>query len=421
MADADRNRTAVVVGGGVIGLACAHYLQKAGLSVRVIDRDVIGGECSHGNCGYVCPSHVLPLTVPEAIPMAMRSLVTPRSAFKVKFQFNKSFLAWMLKFASLCKKDVALSAGHHLQSILEASITEYRNLIADENLRCEWRESGLLHVFETQKALDGYRRENEMVIAEFQHGAREVSADELTKLDPTLRSGLAGGFFHESDASLRPDLLNQHWRKLLQARGVTFSEHCDLLQVSRSADGNVEPLKTSQGDIAADVYVFAMGAWSEKLGSMTGFKLPIQPGKGYSITIERPRRCPSLPMLFPEKKIGISPFEHGFRIGSMMEFVGFNDSIPEYRVRQLRESLKPFFDIEFDQREQERWSGFRPMTYDTLPVIGHLPSAKNSFLATGHSMLGVSMAPATGRLIAELATGNEPHIDVQPFDPMRFQ
>ena len=414
------NPTAHVVGGGVIGIACAHYLTRAGYQVTVMDRASIGGACSHANCGYVCPSHILPLTVPSAIPMALKSLLKPRSPFKVKFSLSPNYVSWMLQFAKRCRERVALAAGHHLKAILDASLVEYKNLIADQQIDCEWRESGLLHVFQNQNALDAFARENDWVQSEYQCGAKRIAANELPGLDTTLRSDLAGGFLHEHDASLRPDLLNQSWRSKLESEGVRFLENCDLQNIVRDASGKVKYLNTSQGQQIADVFVFALGAWSERFGRELGFKLPIQPGKGYSVTLEKPDVSPTLPMLFPEKKIGISPFANGFRIGSMMEFVGFDQAIPEYRIQQLKDSVKPYFNFRLNDTEQERWHGYRPMTYDTLPVIGQAPGIENGFVATGHSMLGVSMAPATGRLIAEMVTKHPTHIDAQAFSPARF-
>ena len=414
------NPTAHVVGGGVIGIACAHYLTRAGYQVTVMDRASIGGACSHANCGYVCPSHILPLTVPSAIPMALKSLLKPRAPFKVKFSLSPNYVSWMLQFAKRCRERVALAAGHHLKVILDASLVEYKNLIADQQIDCEWRESGLLHVFQNQNALDAFARENDWIQSEYQCGAERIAANELPGLDTTLRSDLAGGFLHEHDASLRPDLLNQSWRSKLESEGVRFLENCDLQNIVRDASGKVKYLNTSQGQQIADVFVFALGAWSERFGRELGFKLPIQPGKGYSVTLEKPDVSPTLPMLFPEKKIGISPFANGFRIGSMMEFVGFDQAIPEYRIQQLKDSVKPFFNFQLNDTEQERWHGYRPMTYDTLPVIGQAPGIENGFVATGHSMLGVSMAPATGRLIAEMVTKQPTHIDAQAFSPARF-
>ena len=413
-------RTACIVGGGVIGIACAHYLTKAGYGVTVIDRSTIGGACSHANCGYVCPSHVLPLTVPSAIPMAIKSLVQPRSPFKVKFSLSPDYVSWMFQFGKRCREKVALAAGHHLKAILDSSLEEYKKLIVSQQLDCEWRESGLLHVFENQPALDTFARENDWIESEYQCGAKHVSGADLPALDPTLRSDLAGGFLHAEDACLRPDLLNKNWRAKLETNGVRFLENCDLKTVNRDADGKVSHLVTTQGKQTADVYVFAVGAWSEQLARVLRFNLPIQPGKGYSVTLENPDVSPALPMLFPEKKIGVSPFANGFRIGSMMEFVGFDETIPEYRVQQLKDSVRPFFNFELNETEQERWYGFRPMTYDTLPIIGPAPGIENGFIATGHSMLGVSMAPATGRLIAEMITQQPTHLDTQAFSPARF-
>jgi len=246
-----------------------------------------------------------------------------------------------MQFGRRCREQVALAAGHHLKAILDSSINEYKDLIANEQLECEWRESGLLHVFKTQPALDAFAKENDWIQSEYQCGAKRISGADLPALDSTLRSDLAGGFLHAEDASLRPDQLNQSWRSKLE-------------------------------------------------------------------------------MLFPEKKIGVSPFEDGFRIGSMMEFVGFDETIPEYRVQQLKDSVRPYFNFELNETEQERWYGYRPMTYDTLPVIGPVPGGSNGFVATGHSMLGVSMAPATGRLIAEMITQQPTHLDAQAFSPARF-
>ena len=215
-------RTACIVGGGVIGLACAHYLNLAGYQVTVMDRGTIGGACSHANCGYVCPSHVLPLTVPSAIPMAMKSLLQPRSPFKVKFSLSPDYVSWMLQFGKRCREKVALAAGHHLKAILDSSLEEYKKLIANEQLECEWRESGLLHVFQTQRALDAFARENDWIESEYQCGAKRIAGVDLPTLDPTLRSDLAGGFLHEEDASLRPDLLNQSWRAKLENCRCSF-------------------------------------------------------------------------------------------------------------------------------------------------------------------------------------------------------
>ncbi len=149
MTSPTRAESAIVVGAGIVGIACAHYLSKAGLQVSVIDQGKIAGACSHGNCGYICPSHVPPLTEPGAIKMALRSLLNPRAPFRVKPSLNPALWKWMWQFARRCTHRQVLIAGKHLQSILDASIDEYRDLIPRLSLNCEWKEDGLLDVLQT--------------------------------------------------------------------------------------------------------------------------------------------------------------------------------------------------------------------------------------------------------------------------------
>jgi D-amino-acid dehydrogenase len=163
-----------------------------------------------------------------------------------------------------------------------------------------------------------------------------------------------------------------------------------------------------------------MGAWSSHWSKQLGCSIPIQPGKGYSVTLDRPENAPNHPMLFPEEKVGVSPFETGLRLGSMMEFVGYDATIPPYRIQQLRDAARPFLKASVDGDAQETWYGWRPMTWDSLPMIGPVPGLSNGHLATGHNMLGMSLATSTGKLIAEMLSGDPTHIDVTPFLPSRF-
>ena len=136
--------------------------------------------------------------------------------------------------------------------------------------------------------------------------------------------------------------------------------------------------------------------------------------------MKRPDLCPKYPMLFPEHNVGVTPFDRGYRLGSMMEFVGFDTSIPERRIRQLRKSAQPYLVEPFTEEIQETWYGWRPMTWDSLPIIGQVPRLDNAYLATGHNMLGLSLAAATGKLIVEIIQDKPTHIDSSAFSPERF-
>lgn len=409
----------VIVGSGVIGIACAHYLSQAGCGVTVIDRGGIAGACSHANCGYICPSHVLPLTEPSAIPLALRSLANPHAPFRVKPSLKPAVWNWMFQFARRCNQRQMLMAGKSLQAILDSSMLEYRRLMEQEPLQCEWKQTGLLYVLQTQSGLADFAESHRLIEEHFGVHADQLSPGELTDLEPALRTGLAGGFHYPGDASVRPDKLNAQWTARLQSRGVRFIENCELQKIDRS-DGRITQLLTTHGPLTGDQFVFAIGAWSPQIADQLDCPVPIQPGKGYSLTMQRPAQCPRLPMLFPEHKVGVSPFDDGYRLGSMMEFVGYDTSIPQRRIEQLRKSAEPYLITPHSDGDCQRWYGWRPMTWDSLPIIGPTAKLANALMATGHNMLGLSMAPATGKLIAEMICGQPTHIDASAYSPHRF-
>ncbi|MEM7051130.1 MAG: FAD-dependent oxidoreductase [Acidobacteriota bacterium] len=414
-----RSESVVVVGGGIVGIACAHYLQRAGYGVTVIDRSGIGQACSHGNCGYICPSHVLPLNEPGALREGLVSLVNPSAPLRIRPQMRLSLYRWLLQFARRCTHRQMLEAGRCLLPILESSMDEYRKLFTELPAAGEWKENGLAYVFQEEAAFEAFARTDRLLSETYGVTAQRVEGDDLSAFDPALKPGLAGAYFYDDDGSVRPDRLVRDWSGHLSRSGVELIEDCRLEGVSRSG-GAIVSLSTSRGDMTADHFVFALGSWSSKWSSELRCALPVEPGKGYSVTMSRPQVCPRHPMLFPEQRIGVTPFDHGFRIGSMMEFVGWDTSIPERRIEQLQESARPYLVHPVGEEVRETWYGWRPMTWDSLPIIGRAPRLDNAFLATGHNMLGLTMAAATGRLIAELVAEQPTHIDIEAFSPQRF-
>ncbi|MFQ5732078.1 MAG: NAD(P)/FAD-dependent oxidoreductase [Planctomycetaceae bacterium] len=419
MNPASQSESVLIVGAGIIGIGCAHYLSKAGFQVAVIDQGSIAGECSHANCGFVCPSHILPLTEPGAISTAIKSLFNPNAPFRVKPRISPALWKWMWEFARRCNRRQMLAAGAHLKAILDSSMAEFRRLIEEESLDCQWKESGLLYVLRSDEGMRGFAETDRLLTDHFGVAARRIEGAALPAFDPALKPGLAGAFLYEGDAFLRPDRLNAEWSARLRDNGVTFREQCRLQDVGRTA-GRITHLETSQGSLRADRFVFAIGASSGRLARRLDCRIPVEPGKGYSITMARPAICPVYPMLFPEHKVGVTPFDDGYRLGSMMEFSGFDTSIPPRRIRQLRESARPYLVEPFTEETQETWYGWRPMTWDSLPIIGRVPGVSNAYLATGHNMLGLSLAAATGKLIAEVVQDLPTHIDATAFSPTRF-
>ena len=408
-----------IVGGGIVGIACAHYLSRGGYAVTVIDQDRVGHGCSHGNCGHICASHVLPLNEPANLVAALGSLVNPRAPFRVRPQWRPALLRWFWEFARRCNHRHALTAGSAMKSILDASIREYRGLFEMAEFEAQWQPLGLLYVLRTRRGMERFAAQDAMLRDNFGVAATRIEGSGLPEFDPALRPGLAGGFLYEDDAFLRPDALAANWSRWLGSRGVRFDEGRRVQGVETTA-GKITRLLTETGEVTADHFVFASGAWSTEMAAALGCHVPIEPGKGYSITTTRPRPCPRHAMLFTEHRVAATPFDDGLRLGSMMEFAGFDASIPRRRIRQLIDSARHYLREPSGDEVLETWCGWRPMTWDSLPVIGVVPGLANGVLATGHHMLGVTMAPATGRLVAEIIGERPAHIDPTPFSPARF-
>ncbi|HUR53560.1 MAG TPA: FAD-dependent oxidoreductase [Gemmataceae bacterium] len=410
----------VVVGGGVVGSCSAYYLARAGWRVTVLERGDPSAGCSHANCGYVCPSHVLPLAVPGAVWSTFKTLFWKNSPLKVRPLVVLKNLGWFLNFARKCNKRDMMAAGVAIQALLNSSRALFDELIRNERIECEWEAKGLLFVFKTAKAFEHYSHTDHLLAEKFAMPAKRFDADALLNLEPALKPGCAaGGYLYQSDGHLRPDRLMAELRRVLTEKGVEV-RHSTEMTGFVTEGGKVTAVRTAGGDIEADQVVVATGAWTPLLNKELGCRVPIQPGKGYSITMPRPAVCPAYPLIFEEHRVAVTPFRSGYRIGSTMEFAGYDDRMNRSRLSILTEGAKHYLREPLAEPVQEEWWGWRPMTFDGLPVIDRAPAASNALIAAGHNMLGLSMGTATGKLVAEILGGEKPHIDVRPYSLARF-
>jgi D-amino-acid dehydrogenase len=409
----------VVIGGGVIGAACAYYLRRSDWDVTIVERKTFGSGCSHGNCGFVCPSHVLPLAMPGAIRSGLKALLDPNGPFRIKPRLDVALWSWLLKFARRCNARDMLQAGMAIQALLKSSRHLYDNLLNDEQLDCEWQARGLLFVLQTQSGMEHYAATDRLLHDRFGLAARRLDGEALVVLEPALKPGLAGGWHYDTDAHLRPDKLMSAWRDCLVRHRVTIRENCEVEAFVRSGS-QAKSVRTNGGDLAADAFVVAAGALTPTLGRDLGCRLPIQPGKGYSITMNRPSRCPTLPLIFEEHRVAITPMPSAYRIGSTMEFAGYDSTLNRKRLNLLRDGASPYLHEPFGEPVIEEWYGWRPMTPDSIPIIGPGPAMGNVIIAAGHNMLGLSMATGTGQLVTALLDGRVPPIDPSPYAATRF-
>lgn len=413
-------RSVVIVGGGVIGCLSAYHLVKAGWSVTVLDRGRVGGGCSHGNCGYVCPSHVLPLAAPGAIGNTLKTLFARNSPLKVRPGFALTHLGWFLRFAKRCNQADMLKAAVGIQALLNSSRKLFDELLEAERFDVEWDTHGLLFVFQSKAAFEHYAHTDHLLSDRFQMAALRLEQAELMKLEPALKPGsVSGGYLYQSDAQIRPDKLMTALHQRLREYGVKFVENAEVTNFVRSKNSTIPVLaaQTAGDTYPAEQFVVTAGAWTSRfLRGQLLSSPPIIPGKGYSITMPRPAVCPTYPMIFEEHRVAVSPFRTGFRIGSTMEFAGYDETMNRDRLKLLTDAAAVYLTDPGDPtRGAEEWWGWRPMTPSGLPVIDRVPELPNVWVAAGHGMLGLSMATGTGKLVAELLGGQTPHIPVEAY------
>jgi D-amino-acid dehydrogenase len=404
----------VVVGGGVIGACSAWYLTEAGYAVTLIDQARFGRQASHGNCGYISPSHVMPLARPGQVLNGLRGMLSSETALRINPRQIFSLAPWLLRFASRCNMKAVMESGQACHPLLQSSAALYRQLFAEQNLSVDWNEEGLLFVYRDEHEFRAYEQADAWLRKHFDVPAEPFAGAALTELEPALRSGLAGAWLYRCDGHLRPDRLMSELRRILEAADVRILEQTSLQSFTASAD-RATAVVTSGETIAADHVVVATGAWTPLLRQHLGVKLPIQPGKGYSITMARPGQCPRLPMILEECHVAITPFADGYRVGSTMEFTGYDDTLNRKRLNYLRKGAAEYLVDPLGDPVSEEWCGWRPMTSDGIPRIGRSPRLRNVWIAAGHSMLGLSMGAGTGKLVAELVAGQKPHLDPQPY------
>jgi D-amino-acid dehydrogenase len=299
------------------------------------------------------------------------------------------------------------------ESLLQSSDRLFQELFRQPGLEAEYERRGLLIVCRTEKAMAAYEPKNES-LRPYGHAAEPLVGRALRELEPALREDVYGAWHHRTDSHLRPERLLQSWRRVLIRAGVTIEEHCRLERFDRAGE-RITAAVTSRGTLAAREVVLAAGAWSAPVAAQLRLRLPLQPARGYSITMSRPAVCPQIPCSFSEKRVVATPWPSGYRLGGTMEFSGFGTPPDPRRFAALTSAAAAYLKQPAGRPVVEEWTGLRPMTVDDLPLIGPAPGLRNLWMATGHGMLGVTAAPATGKLVQEMICGETPHIDPAPF------
>lgn len=418
-----RSKTPVtmVVGGGVIGLCCALFASRNGHSITIVDRQPESHPgCSHGNAGMIVPSHFTPLAAPGMVSLALKWMANPRSPFYIKPSLNPQLLKWGLQFwKSATRQHVARSAPL-LRDLSLASRNAFVELASTPGCNFGLIEKGLLMLCRTERAL---LEENHTAEQARSLGipATQLDPEQTARLDPGVRMNIAGAIHFPKDCHLDPARFLTALKQELRERQTRFLWNTEVL--GWETRGNqITAATTTSGPIPADHVILCGGSWTTNRAADLGLNLPLQAGKGYSLTLEHPRERPALCSILTEARIAVTPIGNNLRFGGTMEIAGLQETINPARIEGILENIPGYYPsfkkTDFDGIKP--WCGLRPCSPDGLPYLGRIPGFNNALVATGHAMMGLSLAPVTGQIISRLLDDQEPGFDLSLLKPNRF-
>lgn len=410
---------AVVIGAGISGLCCAYYLRRRDVDVTVVDRALVGARTasSWGNGGWIAPAQAGPLPEPGLTIYGLRALVRADSALYFKPSYLPQLTPWLLRFWTYCNaRDY--DSGTAALAALGKSCFELVDEMVDDDVRFELWKLGMVcataKAEDAQKVLDsleGMRRHG------YELPEAILGEDEIHALEPALNDRVKAGFHLDAQWNVKAHTMVDGLSARLRDMGVDFVEGAEVIEFDRSGS-TVRSVRTGAGDITGDHFVLAAGSWTTPLAAKLGVKIPMEPGKGYSFLLT-PTEMPKHGILFADIHAGVTPLGDRVRIGGTMEFSGYDLAIDDRRITNLFELAKGYIDLEKPEYE-EAWAGLRPMTVDGLPILDWAQPYRNAYLATGYSMLGMTVAPPAGKAMAELiTTGERPEV-FEPFRVDRF-
>lgn len=416
------SKRVVIVGGGVVGMATAWYCLKRGHEVTVIDR---GSEhrdgCSYGNAGMIVPSHFVPLAAPGMIRMGLKYLGNPESPFSIRPRLSLDLIRWLWRFRGACSSSHVQRSAPLLRDLHLASRQCFETIQSELNGGFGLAQRGLLMLCRDEETW------HEEVETSRQAQKLGMSADvlgpsELKTLDRGITMDVLGGVYYPEDCHLSPNQLMFALQQKLKDGGCQFAWDTDCQELITEGT-QVIAVKTNHGQVAADEFIVCGGIWSTAMARSLGLKLPMQAGKGYSVTVEQPPELPEICSILTEARVAVTPMGSTLRFAGTMEIAGLDTSVSESRVRGIVKSIGAYYP-KFNEsvfHGLEPWVGLRPCSPDGLPYLGRPEGWKNVIISTGHAMMGISLAMISGTLAAEFVDREAPSIDnLELLRPSRF-
>jgi len=408
----------VIIGGGIIGLCSAYYMLEKGHKVTIIDKSDMTSGTSYINSGYLSPSHLIPLSSPGAIKNGLKWMLNPSSPLYIKPRLNLDLYKWLFAFA---KSSTTKHVNKSIPLIKEVTVFSqklYDEIKKKDNFNFHYEKKGLLMLCKTQEYLD---EESRVVDIAKENGliAKMITKEDLKIFEPNIEIDAVGASYYNCDSHTTPNEFMCNMKNYLIQNGVKLIKNTEVTDVNIK-NGIIKNLVSNDNKIHADQFVLAAGSWSSLLSKRLGVKLLLQPGKGYSLNVNRKTNI-SIPAILTEAKVAITPMNGFTRFAGTMEISGINHKINKSRVRAITQASKKYYpQLDFTNDEFTNVKcGLRPVTPDGLPYIGRSSKCKNLIFATGHAMMGWGMGTATGLAVSEILDSKKTSINIDHYSPDR--
>ncbi len=412
----------IIIGGGIIGLSSALYLKRSGWDVTVLDKSDFLDNCSYGNCGYICPSHFIPMATPGIVKQGLKWMWNSKSPFYVQPRFDWNLIDWGMKFMRIATAKHVKEAAVPLRDIAIISKREYESWLELPDFNFAYERKGLLEIFQTTAGAEHAKHTVEKAHELGLTDTKLLSQQELFALEPHTKVNGTGAIFFNCDAHCYPDKLMRNLIAYVKKIGVELIPDEEVINME-TGKGTVSKVITEKNSYTADAVVIATGSWSRGVAAMLDIKIPLMPGRGYSLTLENSPYKVNYPAVLIEGRAAITPMDgNKIRFGGTMEITSHKTPPRMNRVQGILDAVKRFypdFDIPLPSPDKV-WYGYRPCSADGLPYIGRSKKWTNVVVATGHSMVGLSLGAGTGKLVSEILNEKEMSMDISPFSAERF-
>lgn len=409
----------LIIGGGPVGLSCAYYLLKSGRKVTILDAKEIGKGSGSGNAGHIVPSHIIPLAAPGVVTSALKWMLdSVHSPFGMKVSLDPNYISWLLKFVLACSQTNVQRSIKPLNDLGQLSRKNFAQMIAEENFDCSYQEKGLLFLYKTEKAFQDGQHEGEFMQ---KHGipVRVYDKSKIREVEPAAVEDVIGGVHFTGDAHLNPATFLKLLSERVRAMGAEVHENASVTGFV-SAEGKVRAVESAAGSFEAEQVILAAGALTPSVARELKLNIPIQPARGYSMTMSATTTMPRHALILGERRIAVTPMGGLLRFTGRLE-IGHSSMEPNpIWIQRIEHSAREYLRLDEKLDVKETWAGLRPTTPDGVPIIGRSPRHSNLILATGHAMLGLSLGPGTGQVVAELVNGRGTAFDLSRLRLERF-